>query len=228
MDYSEPPKVNFVRVFESSKRRRQNILLGKVDKKTKKGNAANWTEFPNLKILSVPKGWKVEAPYTTPGVISASMNPANKQGICGISIVYMSAAVNFPTSMERRLRKQLFRSPPHELTKDEQKRLPRLLQDYSNFSWNTKIVSCRTLDWNGKKAVYLEAERPATDTPVMPARKLCAVIVDPTEEGYDTMTIQYAAEKELYDRYKPEAMQAMRSIEWKPMEKTYADRTDED
>lgn len=102
------------------------------------------------------------------------------------------------------------RQPAHSLSSEETESLREVLKERADASVFT-IACVKTLDWNGRRVLWLEGRYRQTGA------NLVEILVDCDGTGRAVQEVYFLAPDGVFQQYAQTAGQALRTIQWKPI-----------
>lgn len=161
-----------------------------------------------VKCIDVPRGWVKDTGDTgrVPGRVVCRYMPRKDPAVwLELSIEAMSRR---PNGESARLFRETLAEQPHVLSLDEIKGLRWVLGRRTD-SNDFEMRDCRTVDWNGKRALLAEGHWLKDDMDDY------SLFVDIRGDGLAPLNIFFYAPPVQYRRLGPLAKAAIKSVEWK-------------
>lgn len=184
----------------------------------RKPEKVNWSrEFVFIESFSPPAGWGIEPKdhALTPGLVSRLIHPPHCLKTATLAIHLWSRPVRPPSEHELRSRRKIYDTGPHNLNAEEIESLSSMLQQYSRQPERHELTAARSLDWNGKSGIYIEAADFADRNGARTVDdRVMILYVDPKCDGSALVELCFSANPEIFAKYKNVALRAFKSIRW--------------
>ena len=175
-----------------------------------------------IQAFQIPQGWEQTRRSAKWGFggntgYNYEFSPKSKRAKAGLSIDWDGRTID---ETHRAAWRDIFAIAPHELDKGELAFLDEVIKLNYADPTQYKLNSARTIDWNGRMVVEIDGQTISENEPVF---HCFAIAFDNYGDLSSAGVIRFSATKELFEKYKNDALKSMKEIRWRKQNNSSAD-----